>query len=316
MTWPRASAGRRDLDRRHTSGPRPWRAGAAREEGRAARPAPCRGLRHPPSERSGYPQMKRRRTVTAIARISAPAALAAGLLTAGGVAHADTNGDGGIVAGNQIRIPVELHITITGNAVGALGEATARPGGRPSMVRHGGAHHGLADAAAMSGRGILSGNQVVAPISVPVDVCGNAVALLGVARARCHGAAGRSPYPHPGHHGHHPGHCPGHHPGHHPGHPAGHGAGHASAAASVPSAAVSSASPGVAAFPPPGEHGIARLPATGAPVRILGVLAAGLVAAGVALTTVRRRRSVTVTAVPASTEREGGGQATDATGRR
>ncbi|MGI5419090.1 chaplin family protein [Actinomadura luteofluorescens] len=37
--------------------------------------------------------------------------------------------------------------------------------------------------------GILNGTQVIAPISVPVDVCGNAVAVLGGASAHCKGGA-------------------------------------------------------------------------------------------------------------------------------
>ena len=34
---------------------------------------------------------------------------------------------------------------------------------------------------------IASGNSVYAPISIPVDVCGNAVAILGFATAGCEG---------------------------------------------------------------------------------------------------------------------------------
>jgi hypothetical protein len=42
-----------------------------------------------------------------------------------------------------------------------------------------------------SGNGsILGGNQFFVPISVPVDVCGNAVAVLGIANAGCEGGAG------------------------------------------------------------------------------------------------------------------------------
>jgi hypothetical protein len=37
--------------------------------------------------------------------------------------------------------------------------------------------------------GVLSGNQIIAPISIPVDVCGNAVAILGIAGAGCEGGA-------------------------------------------------------------------------------------------------------------------------------
>ncbi|MFD0898804.1 chaplin family protein [Actinomadura sediminis] len=36
---------------------------------------------------------------------------------------------------------------------------------------------------------ILGGTQVIAPISVPVNVCGNAVAVLGNAGAGCKGGA-------------------------------------------------------------------------------------------------------------------------------
>lgn len=41
-----------------------------------------------------------------------------------------------------------------------------------------------------SGNGsILGGNQIFAPISVPVNVCGNAIAILGIAGAGCEGGA-------------------------------------------------------------------------------------------------------------------------------
>jgi hypothetical protein len=36
---------------------------------------------------------------------------------------------------------------------------------------------------------VLGGNQVIAPITVPVDVCGNAVAVLGFAESLCRGGA-------------------------------------------------------------------------------------------------------------------------------
>jgi hypothetical protein len=37
--------------------------------------------------------------------------------------------------------------------------------------------------------GVLSGNQVIAPISIPISVCGNAIAVLGIAGAGCQGGA-------------------------------------------------------------------------------------------------------------------------------
>lgn len=36
---------------------------------------------------------------------------------------------------------------------------------------------------------VLGGNQVVAPISIPINVCGNAVAVIGIAGAGCKGGA-------------------------------------------------------------------------------------------------------------------------------
>ncbi|MEV5569619.1 chaplin family protein [Spirillospora sp. NPDC052269] len=37
--------------------------------------------------------------------------------------------------------------------------------------------------------GVLSGNQIIVPISIPIDVCGNAVGLLGTASGGCRGGA-------------------------------------------------------------------------------------------------------------------------------
>lgn len=37
---------------------------------------------------------------------------------------------------------------------------------------------------------VLSGNTVNIPVAIPVDVCGNAIAILGFAEASCRGGAG------------------------------------------------------------------------------------------------------------------------------
>jgi hypothetical protein len=37
--------------------------------------------------------------------------------------------------------------------------------------------------------GVLSGNQLIAPISIPVDVCGNSLAVIGLATGHCRGGA-------------------------------------------------------------------------------------------------------------------------------
>lgn len=50
--------------------------------------------------------------------------------------------------------------------------------------------------------GIISGNQVIVPITVPVNVCGNAVSVIGISGAHCKGGAWVSGYRHY-HHYHH-----------------------------------------------------------------------------------------------------------------
>jgi ChpA-C len=54
------------------------------------------------------------------------------------------------------------------------------------------AHHnsGPSSTWITSGDGsILGGNQVFVPINIPVNVCGNAIAVLGIAGAGCQGGA-------------------------------------------------------------------------------------------------------------------------------
>ncbi|AQZ68026.1 unnamed protein product [[Actinomadura] parvosata subsp. kistnae] len=44
---------------------------------------------------------------------------------------------------------------------------------------------------------VLGGNQLVAPIAAPINVCGNAVAVIGVSVAGCKGGAGVNVPQHP-----------------------------------------------------------------------------------------------------------------------
>jgi len=47
----------------------------------------------------------------------------------------------------------------------------------------------MADTHTSGKHGVASGNQIFAPISIPITVCGNAVAVLGIAGAGCQGNA-------------------------------------------------------------------------------------------------------------------------------
>ncbi|MEU4570976.1 chaplin family protein [Nonomuraea sp. NPDC023979] len=122
------------------------------------------------------------------AKASAPAALLAVAVMSfgGGTALADTDGDSSVGGGNQVNLPISLPIDISGNAVGVAGESSASSKGGASVVDTG--RGGIPNET--SGRSsVLGGNQVNAPISAPVNACGNAVSLFGNSDAGCTGGS-------------------------------------------------------------------------------------------------------------------------------
>ncbi|WP_163567857.1 chaplin family protein [Fodinicola feengrottensis] len=96
--------------------------------------------------------------------------------TAGhGTATGSTNGSHSVLGGNQVQAPVNAPVTICGNAIAVLGVAAAGcdvPGGSGGPTASG----------KTNGAGsIAGGNQVQAPVNAPVTVCGNSIAVLGLA---------------------------------------------------------------------------------------------------------------------------------------
>ncbi|GHE40232.1 hypothetical protein GCM10017673_48270 [Streptosporangium violaceochromogenes] len=123
---------------------------------------------------------------------TAPAALLAlGVMTLGnGTALADTSGDFSVLGGNQVVAPITLPIDISGNAAAVAGGASAASRGGASADASGTSGAASDGPGTTSGRGsVLGGNQVTAPITAPINACGNAVALLGGSRAACRGGA-------------------------------------------------------------------------------------------------------------------------------
>src|ERR1044072_6966221 len=115
--------------------------------------------------------------------------LAAGaLLFAPGAAHAgghqSTGDNNGILNGNQIAVPIRVPVNIVGNGLGILGEANTAGVGVNNVESARTTEHGWRDIQSTGdNNGILDGNQVYLPISVPVNVVGNAAAVLGQANA-------------------------------------------------------------------------------------------------------------------------------------
>jgi hypothetical protein len=110
-----------------------------------------------------------------------------------------TNGDGSILGGNQVNAPISVPVNISGNSVAALGHAVAGSTGGAAVngYRAAGGHSHT------SGRhSIGGGNQVNAPITAPINACGNAVAVVGGSLAGCRGGAAVNGYRAAGGHSH------------------------------------------------------------------------------------------------------------------
>ncbi len=97
-----------------------------------------------------------------------------------------TSGTGGVLSGNQVSLPITVPVTICGNGTAILGIATAHCKGNATANSGSGSGSGARTSGA---GGVLSGNQLFAPITIPVVVCGNATAVLGLAAAHCKGNA-------------------------------------------------------------------------------------------------------------------------------
>ena len=76
-------------------------------------------------------------------------------------------------------------------ALGSAGTAGAALTPVDAGALHGAARHGGGDVdlTSVGNVGAGNGNQVYAPISLPIDVCGNAIAIVGTSQAQCEGGA-------------------------------------------------------------------------------------------------------------------------------
>ncbi|GAA2216326.1 hypothetical protein GCM10009850_117950 [Nonomuraea monospora] len=123
------------------------------------------------------------------AKASSPAALLAVAVMsfgAGGTALADTSGNGSVAGGNQVDLPISVPIDISGNSAAAIGHSEATSQGGAQVINQN--RPGIPNQTSGNGS-VGGGNQVNAPISVPVNACGNAVSLVGKSDAGCKGGA-------------------------------------------------------------------------------------------------------------------------------
>jgi len=129
-----------------------------------------------------------------------------GLVPGGSSAGGLTAGNIGALSGSVVKIPVAVAANACGNAVGnstaqCQGGVTVPAGGGllPGGLGGDTAPHGGLTAGNVS---VGSGNQVQVPVTVPVNVCGNAAAILGDSSAGCEGGATVGGHGHQGPVGH------------------------------------------------------------------------------------------------------------------
>src|SRR5690625_2874783 len=96
---------------------------------------------------------------------------------------AETDGSGGGASGNQIAVPVAAALDVRGNSVAILGSSTAKRTTDIKLIRA--ASETEAHAGTDGSGGVASGNQIVVPVDAAVDICGNAVSVLGITEAGC-----------------------------------------------------------------------------------------------------------------------------------
>ncbi|XVQ10245.1 chaplin family protein [Spirillospora sp. CA-255316] len=120
--------------------------------------------------------------------IARTALVAAGIAMAGsglgpGTASADiTNGEKGYNSGNQIYAPDNTPINVCGNAIGFVSVSKA--------WCVGGAHVHEGKGQVTSGKhSIGGGNQINKSDNAPINVCGNSIGVIGVAKGECRGGA-------------------------------------------------------------------------------------------------------------------------------
>jgi hypothetical protein len=100
------------------------------------------------------------------------------------------NGDVSLLSGNTVNAPISAPLNLCGISIGLLGFANSGCEGGASSSLSG--EGGDSQNGNVTGNGNVStgsGNTVNAPVSAPVNVCGVAVAGLGLSNAECKGGS-------------------------------------------------------------------------------------------------------------------------------
>ena len=100
--------------------------------------------------------------------------------SAGSTANGGASNSPGVGSGNLIQIPVSVPVNVCGNSVSVLGVGDSASGNDCSNGSGSGSTGSSANGGSSHSPGIGSGNTVQVPVSVPVNVCGNDVSVVGI----------------------------------------------------------------------------------------------------------------------------------------
>ncbi|MEU4422894.1 chaplin family protein [Actinoplanes sp. NPDC024001] len=96
----------------------------------------------------------------------------------------------GLLNGTQVAVPITVPVNVAGNSAAVLGKAfshgVAANRVESAKTEHGwGGGDGVGDVDQISAYnvGALNGTQVAVPITVPINACGNAIAIIGASSA-------------------------------------------------------------------------------------------------------------------------------------
>ena len=119
----------------------------------------------------------------------------------GGASHSP-----GVGSGNLIQLPVAVPVNVCGNSISGVGIGDTASDNHCSNGGSGstGGTGSTANGGSSHSPGIGSGNTVQAPVSVPVNVCGNDVSVVGIldsasGNSCSNGGPATTPTPPPGH---------------------------------------------------------------------------------------------------------------------
>jgi hypothetical protein len=112
----------------------------------------------------------------------------------GGNGNVTGNGNLSLGSGNTVTAPVSVPVNICGisGAVGGYANSDCKGGSHSTTVIQSGPSgtgSGNGNVTGVGNGQVLSGNTITAPVTVPVNLCGISVALLGYANSACVGGA-------------------------------------------------------------------------------------------------------------------------------